>query len=123
MTTYTVLNRNGEVIVEGASLTEAAREVLYYDGHDFEFRRRDGWLDLWVTPFSRNSTLGGRPMVRAADMFAPMPREMSDESPRRAEAEQEIYRMVIDHSDRWNGLDAMTDEQYAEVREAANVTR
>ena len=117
---YTVIRQSGEVEIEGASLRDAAEAVLGYDGHEFEFRRDGDWLELWVSRWSRNSTLGGRPLVRAADMFASLPRELSDESPRRALAENEILGFVLDHADRWNGLTVMTDEAYAVMTEEAH---
>lgn len=113
MTNYTVIRQSGEIEIEGVSLREAAEAVLGYDGHEFEFRRDGDWLELWVSRWSRNSTLGGRSLVRAADMFASLPRALSDESPRRGEAEGQIFGFVIDHADRWSGLRVMTDEAYA----------
>ena len=112
MSKYTVIDHNGEKKLEGATLREAAEHILGYDGHEHEFRRCGDWLELWVSQFSRNSPLGGRPLVRARDMFASMPRELSNDHPRRALAEEEIFGFVIDHADRWNNQRGMTDEQW-----------
>ena len=122
MTKYTVVRRSGEIEIEHASLREAAEAVLGYDGHEFEFRRYGDWLELWVSRWSRNSTLGGRSLVRAAGMYASLPRESSDESPRRVESENQIYGFVLDHADRWNGLAAMTDEAYADEQAMAQLS-
>jgi len=106
MTTYTVINLHGDIDHEGASLAEAAQTVLTYDDHEYEFRREpDGWMQLYVSRFSRASTSGGRPLVRAADMFS----FVDDDDA----AEAEIFAKVIDHADRWNGLSVMTDEDYS----------
>ena len=105
MTTFTVLNRHGEVQTQNASLSEAAQTVLWHDGHDYEFRADGDWLELWVTPFSRNSQLGGRPLVRAADMRAPL-------SSQKEMADDEIFSLVIDHASRWNDCSVMTDDDY-----------
>ena len=45
MTTFTVLNRHGEVQTQNASLSEAAQTVLWHDGHDYEFRADGYWLE------------------------------------------------------------------------------
>ena len=93
MTTFTVLNRHGEVQTQNASLSEAAQTVLWHDGHDYEFRADGDWLELWVTPFSRNSQLGGRPLVRAADMRAPLSsqKEMAED----AAAKRHEERLIL----------------------------
>jgi hypothetical protein len=113
MTTFTVLNRHGQVQTQNASLTEAAQTVLGYDGHEYEIRPDENNKGFWlyVSQFSRNSSCGGRPLVRgrcysAADMGA--------------EAEAEIFQYVIDHADFWDNLTVMTDEAYA--REQAEIT-
>ena len=110
MTTYTVLNRHGDVQVEGASLSEAAQAVLGYDGHEYEIRKDEDGLGytLWVSQFSRNSALGGRPLVRSA-IYS------SFNGQSEGDAEAEIFRKVIAHASSWDNQDVMTDESYAKL--------
>ena len=64
-TSYTV-HRNGEVIAEGLSLSEAAIEILRFDGHDFEVRPLDGGgYGLFVSRGSRNAPGGLGEFVHA----------------------------------------------------------
>ncbi len=105
-TLYTVLDCNGEHQVSGLTVAEAAREVMQYDGHQFEIRAaEDGnGFELWTSQFSRNSTGGGRPLVKSVIY------SVADD---RDAAEAEIYRKVIAHADWWKGYSVMTDEDYA----------
>jgi hypothetical protein len=105
MTTYTVCDNCGEPIREHVSQADAARELLWYDGHDFEIRPSPTGHDLWITQFSRNSTLGSRPMVKS--VFFSL-------SPDLAKAEGEIFAKVIDQE--WHGAEAMTDEAFAAMK-------
>ena len=91
----------------GLTLAEAAQELLSADGHEYEIRQdgtlSDGspWFVLWRTQFSRNSPLGGQPMV--ATRFV-------------GETEEEIWQKVVDSSriggSDWNGLEAMSDRAF-----------
>lgn len=100
MQTYTVLDRNGNVRDQQLTAEAAAKIIMQYDGHDYEVRRSDDgqWLDLWITKFSRNSTLGGRPMVKSVHFGT---------------TEADIWANVITHADHWNDQQCMTDEDYA----------
>ena len=106
MTTFTVLNRHGEVQTQNASLSEAAQTVLGYDGHEYEIRRGENNKGFWlyVSQFSRNSSCGGRPLVRSCCYPA---------ADTEAEAETEIFQHVINHASFWDGQTVMTDEAYA----------
>ncbi len=113
MTTFTVLNRHGEVQTQNASLREAAQTVLGYDGHEYEIRRGENNKGFWlyVSQFSRNSSCGGRPLVRGCCYSA---------ADTEAEAETEIFQDVIDHASFWDDQTVMTDEAYA--REQTEIT-
>ena len=83
MTTYTVLSAQGEVLFTGLSLRDAAFEMLTSDGRDFEIREENGMFFLWA-----RQECAGRPWHRMLFVSA------SDD---RAEAEDEIFRDVIEH--------------------------
>ena len=113
-TTYTVLNSQGEVEARNLTITEAASELLGYDGYAFEIRRADSKWDvagepsweLWHSDGSANSTRGARHMVKttisvyAADADAAWPL---------------IAREVIKHPDWFKDCDMMTDAAYDEM--------
>mgnify|MGYP006919628563 CR=1 FL=1 len=109
-TTYTVLDAAGSIEDSDLTIDAAARCVMSYDGHDFAIEpAADGrGFDLFVTEFSRNSTLGGRPMVKSRIFSLADTREA---------AEADIFKQVIDHADWWKGMEVLTDADYAE-REA-----
>ena len=67
MTTYTLFD--GDNSTTGLSAVDAAQELLSHDGNEYEVRPdadHPGWYSLWISHFSRNSTCGGQPLVRAA---------------------------------------------------------
>ena len=106
MTTYTVFHSNDTSrATSRLTLEEAAHELLTYDGHDYEIRQEGTFFDgspmyrLWVTQFSRNSPLGGQPMVKAAVL---------------GENEREIWCRTIELAP-WRGMEAVTDEQYDQM--------
>lgn len=105
MTTYTVLNRHGDVQDRGLTAAQAANLILTYDGHQYEVRRSDDgkWFDLWVSQFSRNSTLGGRPLVKSV-IFGT--------------TEDEIWSGVITHAEGWDNQSCMLDSDYDVVSKA-----
>ena len=111
MTTYTVFDNNNETVKRGLSLHDAAVELLTADGHDYEIRpEADGeGFRLWITQFSRNSTLGGRPLSKS--IF------FSLEADKRR-AEYEIFTQVIGED--WYNFEAMTDADYEEVQSGAS---
>lgn len=104
MTSYTVLNRHGEVQERNCGLHEAAETVLRYDGYEFEIRpEEDGrGYRLWTSTFSRNS--GCFNGLTRSVIFS------LEDHP--AHAVQDIYRQVINHSDWWCGCDVMSDDDY-----------
>ncbi len=107
MTTYTVLDRHGSVQERGLTAARAANLILTYDGHRYEVRRsEDGkWLDLWVSQFSRNSTLGGRPLVKSVIFGS---------------TEDEIWEGVITHAADWNNQECMLDSDYDVLSKATD---
>lgn len=104
MTTYTVTD--GGNVTSGLDLIEAADMLLGNDGHQHELRQDDdgGW-SLWISQFSRNSTLGGRPLVKSTIYTLETNEEL---------AARDIAEKVIG-SGHWetSGLRCMTDEQHA----------
>lgn len=104
-TTYTVFHSNDSTrATSRLTLEQAAHELLTYDGHDYEIRQHGTFYDgspmlrLFVTQFSRNSTLGGQPMVGTFIMN---------------QTEQEIWQEVVGQN--WHGMEAMTDAQYDQM--------
>ena len=95
--TYTVLNRHGTVQGRGLSARDAADLILSYDGHQYEVRRDGDWCELWVSQFSQNSTLGGRPLVKSV-VFG--------------KDEDAIWQSVLTHADKWDGQTCMTDADH-----------
>lgn len=63
--TYTTLDNDGYVISSGLTASEAAIEVLSYDGHDYDVRKIDGEYCIYVSRGSRNSTVGLGPFSQA----------------------------------------------------------
>lgn len=111
ITTYTVLNRHGDVQAEGETLASAAQIVMNYDGNEYEIRaENDGGYRLWVSRHSRNSTAWDG--LTSSRIFS----LNNDE----ALATAEIYRKVIQHADWWNDQRVVTDADYAaELAEVA----
>lgn len=102
---YTVLNRHGDVISDNLTLSEAAAEVLNYDGNEYEIRAEDqGGYRLWVSRHSRNSTAWNG--LTSSRIFS-----LHDDE---ALATAEIYRDVIRNAEWWSECEVLTDEQYAE---------
>jgi transglutaminase-like putative cysteine protease len=103
-TTYTITRSSGEVLDRGLTAEQAAIEIMSYDGHEFEIRPEpDRGFRLWTSEYSRNSTLGGRPLTESV-IFSLAANE--------ADARAEIYAEVIAHADWFKGQDAYTDEAY-----------
>ena len=101
---YTVFHQEDERNAStGLSLEEAATALLTYDGHDFEIRSADdGCFELWHTPFSRNGTLGGRPMVQTV---------IYSIKTVWVDAEADIFEQVIDCG-HWAPMIALPDAAY-----------
>ena len=105
MTTYTITNNSGKVISTGATVAELARELLGYDGHEWQIREAEGGgFDLWISNFSRNSACYNG-LTRSVIFSI-----KSDE----AEAEADIFQRVV-NSGFWTGLDYMTDADHARM--------
>lgn len=104
MTSYTISD-HGQ-ITTGLSAVDAAEILLTDDGYEYEMRAdADGGYTLYVSPYSRNSTLGGRPMVRSVIYTNETDEEL---------AARDIAEAVI-RSGHWEKgeLNCMTDEQHA----------
>lgn len=104
-TLYTVIDTNGSVIDQSLTAGEAMHTILIDDGHQYEIRpEEDGnGYRLWTSEYSRNSTLGGRPLTRTFVY------SLETDG---AAAEREIALKVI--AARWpRKPEAMTDEAYA----------
>lgn len=103
MTTYTVYRTDySGKATQRLTLQEAAQRLLTADGHDYDIRLEDGTINsrwpryvLWITQFSRNSPLGGRPLVASRFIGA---------------SHAEIYDQVI--SEEWHGFEAIPDAVY-----------
>lgn len=101
MTTYTILNSDGDVINTGLSLHEAAAEILTSDSREFDIRADDDGFTLW----SRQ---------QVANRGWHKTKFFSVKSDRDA-AESEIFQDVVD-SERFPGhCEAVSDETYAEM--------
>ena len=102
MTTYTVIDTTGDIIKRHLSVEDAAHEILTHDGHGYEFRQcvDEGWR-LWVTPFSRNSPVGGKPLT-------PLFWSSHDDLEK---ARAELFQRVI--AETWRRYpEAVTDDAY-----------
>jgi hypothetical protein len=100
--TYTVLRGDGEVIARGLSASDAATEIMTYDGCEIELRRdEDGGYTLW----SRQQ-VANRPW--ATTRFWSW---NTDEDA----AWEEIAGKVLATEWPSNYPDAMTDQQYDEM--------
>lgn len=103
-TTYTVLNRHGDIQGQGETLEGAAQIVLGYDGHAHEIRQSDAGFDLWVSAASRNSSAyKGLTKSRIFSLHADA-----------TLAEADIYRQVIRNASWWDDCEVISDKDYAE---------
>jgi hypothetical protein len=101
--TYTVTNRDGDIIGRGLSATRAMVEILTYDGHEFEVRSapEDGFT-LWTSTWSRNSPMGAmltKSVISSLDEYEDA-------------AIEEIARKVVANAEWFCGCSATTDEAY-----------
>ena len=48
MTTYTIMDRHGEVVGQGLSIEDCAHEILLDDGQQYELRDDDWGHTLWI---------------------------------------------------------------------------
>ena len=61
--TYTVSGDN--ILVQGLSLTDAAAELLWHNGHEYELRAEEGGWQLYVSTYSSNAYGGNGGLHRA----------------------------------------------------------
>lgn len=103
-TTYTILNRHGDIQGQGETLASAAQIVLGYDGNTYEIRRSAEGFDLWVSRVSRNSSAyNGLTKSRIFSLHSDT-----------VLADADIYRQVIRNAEWWDGCEVISDRQYAE---------
>ena len=102
MTTYTVISPSGDVIDRNLTALQAMAAILGYDGYAWKFvRAKNGYLSLYHSDGSANSTRGARHFVKTV-AGSPLARLAG----RRAIAEQVINAA-------WPRLpEAMTDADY-----------
>lgn len=112
MTTYTIDDHG--TITSGLTAVKAADILLTDDGHEYEIRHTDDGTQwrLFVSQFSRNSTLGGRPLVGSVIWSSQV---------FEAHATADIAEQVI-RSGNWekDELQCRTDEQHAEMMAELN---
>ena len=100
-TTYTVLDRHGNVQSDGESLEGAALIVLEYDCHQYEIRNEgDNGFNLWT---SQRGGGGNVPMTKSVIYSLE-----TDE----ALATAEIYHKVIQNAEWWDNQSVVTDADY-----------
>ena len=106
MTTYTVIDRDGTVIDRNLTALKAMAAILEHDGYAWKFMRAaNGYLSLWHSDGSANSTRGARHFVKTV---AGSP--LAGLAGRRA-----VARQVI--SAAWPRLpEAMTDADYDDLQ-------
>lgn len=109
MTTFTIYSGSTGNSTSGLTAIEAARELLGYDGHEFEIRRADGGgHELWVSMFSRNSACFSG-LTRSV-IFS-----IKDDPDG---AEEDISQRVIKSGFWENGnISVMTDEAFSAMQE------
>lgn len=108
MTTYTLIDPQGDVIDRGLSLTSAASDILTYDGHGYEVRcEDDGWYYLFVSTGSSNSSSGLGKFNQAYCNGRILMEQASSED----EAFEKFAAKVI-HNDWPRTPTAMTDADY-----------
>lgn len=105
MATFIALNVNGEIQERDCTTADAASIVMSYDGHEWDIRPLDDGegFALWASQFSRNSTAGGKPLVKSV---------IYSLKTDRAEAEADIFQQVCDHADWWKGCDVRDQAEY-----------
>lgn len=102
-TTYTICRGDPALATRGISLDDAADECLSYDGHDWEWRENpkyavgdEKFWEIWRSPYSRNSPLGGKAMVET----------------RFAGYDRAAILLEVVTADWSDNFDVMTDEQF-----------
>jgi hypothetical protein len=108
MTTYTLIDTQDNVTDRGLSLVDAAREILTYDGHDYEVRlENDGWYYLFGSTGSRNSQSG----LGKFNQSYCNGRILMEQASSEAEAFEKFAAKII-HNDWVRTPTAMTDADY-----------
>lgn len=99
MTSYTIIDGEGEVLDRGASLSEAADAIMTSDSREWDIRQdKDGGFTAW----SRQQVANRPWAITSIYSFAAT----------REEAEREIFEKIVT-SERWSGhCEAMTDAAY-----------
>lgn len=101
--TYTVTSHDGANEQRGLTLDEAACEIMWYDGHEFEICPEDGGgYRLWTSDYSRNSPMGAKLSETVIDSGE------TDE----AAATAEIYAKVLENAHWFKGQWVYTDAKY-----------
>jgi hypothetical protein len=102
MSTYTIIDGEGEVLDRGVSLSEAADAIMTSDSREWEIRAdTDGGFTAW-----NRQQVANRPWAATAIYSFAATRE---------EAEHEICEKIV-IAERWAGhCEAMTDEAYDEM--------
>lgn len=101
-TTYTVLDRHGNVQSDGETLEGAALIVLGYDGHKHEIRQDgDIGFSLWT---SQRGGGGNVPMISSVIYSLE-----ADE----ALATADMYHKIIKNAEWWDNQRVVTDAYYA----------
>ena len=101
--TYMVTS-NSATVATNLTLEQAAHMLLTADGHTYETRESDGFVELWISRFSVNSTKGARDKVRCTVLA------------RRSEAE--LWEWVVNSDFDWCGLSAYTQRYYQVMLDA-----
>ena len=101
-TTYTVLDRHGNVQSDGETLEGAALIVLGYDGHQHEIRNDgDIGFSLWT---SQRGGGGNVPMISSVIYSLE-----ADEGL----ATADMYHKIIQNAEWWDNQRVVTDAYYA----------
>lgn len=79
------------------TLEQAAHMLLTADGHAYETRENDGFVELWHSLFSGNSPMGAQYMVKCNAL---------------ARTESELWQWVVDSHFDWGGLTACPQRRY-----------
>jgi hypothetical protein len=107
MTTYTLIDAQYVVVDRGLSITDAARDILNYDGHAYEVRKEGGEYCLYCSQGSRNSQSGLGKFTQSWVFGKLVIVDASDDE----KAFEKIAAMIVNND--WVGaLTAMADADY-----------
>lgn len=114
ITTYTLIDHNGEPVESGLSAEAAAALILSDDGYLYEVAPdadHAGWWQLLVSRGSVNSPAGAGPMSVAYTGPSPYGEMIYVHAASEAEAWAQMAPMVLTAD--WRGMEAITDARYA----------